>query len=114
MGYCLGLVDLEHKVVCVKSSDTGVFIIMLGNYEKLNGLALPTNCFVKRKVYKYNKSKQLGTEKVNSLIGFCYFSGCTLLRRLPESPKIHGQNCGLDAFNAFQLLPRYVNTKMHN
>ena len=40
MRHCLGLVDLENKVVCVKSNDNNVFTIMLGNYEKLNGLAL--------------------------------------------------------------------------
>ena len=32
MRYCLGLVDLENKVVCVMSTDTDVFTIMLGNY----------------------------------------------------------------------------------
>ena len=40
MGYCLELVDLENKVVYVKSTDTDIFTIMLGNYEKLNGLTL--------------------------------------------------------------------------
>ena len=40
MSYCLGLVDLENKVVCVKSNDADVFTIMLGNYEKLNDLTL--------------------------------------------------------------------------
>ena len=42
MRYCLGVVDLENKVVSVKSNDTNdtVFTIMLGNYEKLNGLTL--------------------------------------------------------------------------
>ena len=38
MHFCLGLVDLENKVVCVKSNDTDVFTNMVGNYEKLNGL----------------------------------------------------------------------------
>ena len=38
MRYCLGLVDLENKVVFFKSNDTEVFTIMLGNYEKLNDL----------------------------------------------------------------------------
>ena len=38
MHFCLGPVDLENKVACVRSSDTDVFTIMLGNYEKLNGL----------------------------------------------------------------------------
>ena len=38
--YCLGLVDLEKKVVCVKSNDTDVFTIMLGNYQKPNELSL--------------------------------------------------------------------------
>ena len=38
MSYCLGIVDLENKVVYVKSNDTDVFTIMLGNYEKLNDL----------------------------------------------------------------------------
>ena len=38
--YWLGLVDLENKVVCVKSNDADVFTIMLGNYEKLNDLTL--------------------------------------------------------------------------
>ena len=40
MHYCLGLVDLENKVVCVKSNEVDAFTIMLGNYEKLNGLTL--------------------------------------------------------------------------
>ena len=40
MRYCLGLVDLENKVVCVNSNDTDLFNIMLCNYEKLNGLTL--------------------------------------------------------------------------
>ena len=38
--YCLGIVDLENKVVCVKSNDTDIFTIMLGNYKKLNGLTI--------------------------------------------------------------------------
>ena len=38
MHFCLGPVDLENKVACVRSSDTDVFTIMLGSYEKLNGL----------------------------------------------------------------------------
>ena len=42
MGYCLEIVDLENKVVYVKSIDIDIFTIMLGNYEKLNGLTLFT------------------------------------------------------------------------
>ena len=40
MSYYVGLVDLENKDVCMKSNVTDVFTIMLGNYEKLNDLAL--------------------------------------------------------------------------
>ena len=40
MRYFLGLVDLENKVVCVKSNDTDVFTIMLDNYEKLNDFVI--------------------------------------------------------------------------
>ena len=40
MRYCLGLVNLGNKVVSVKSNDTEIFTIMLGNYKKLNGLTL--------------------------------------------------------------------------
>ena len=52
MRYFLGLVDLENKVVCVKSNDTDVFTIMLDNYEKLNDFVI--NWLVKQKVDKFN------------------------------------------------------------
>ena len=38
--YCLGIVDLENKAVCVKSNDTDILTIMLANYKKLNGLTI--------------------------------------------------------------------------
>ena len=34
MRYCLRLISLESKVVCVMSNDTDVLNIILGNYEK--------------------------------------------------------------------------------
>ena len=87
MRYCLGLVDVENRVVCVKSNDTDVFTIMLGNYEKLNGLTLliawPNEKWINlTKVYE-----QLGAKKANALIGFYCFSGCNTVEKFTRKSK---------------------------
>ena len=77
MHYCLGLVDLENKVVCVKSNEVDAFTIMLGNYEKLNGLTLLIVSWSNEKWIKLTKVYELlGAEKAKRLICFHCFSGC--------------------------------------
>ena len=92
MRYCSGLVNLGNKVVCVKSNDTEIFTIMLGNYKKLNGLTLLIAWSNEKWINLTKIYEQLGAEKAKTIIGFHCFSGCDTLRSLPESPKILGQN----------------------
>ena len=119
MCYCLGLDDLENEVVCFISNDTNVFNVMLGNYERLNSLTLLISWSNKKWIHLTKVYEQLGTKKPKALFAFTASATATLLRRLPESPKTHGQNrflnSILDVFEAFESLRRHVNTKiMHN
>ena len=119
MCYCLGLDDLENEVVCFISNDTNVFNVMLGNYERLNSLTLLISWSNEKWIHLTKVYEQLGTKKAKALFAFTASATATLLRRLPESPKTHGQNrflnSILDVFEAFESLRRHVNTKiMHN
>ena len=119
MCYCLGLDDLENEVVCFISNDTNVFNVMLGNYERLNSLTLLISWSNEKWIHLTKVYEQLGTKKPKALFAFTASATATLLRSLPESPKIHGQNrflnSILDVFKAFESLRRNVNTKiMHN
>ena len=76
MCYCLGLVDLENKVVYAKSNDTAVFTMLLGNYEKLNGLTLLVALSNEKWINLTKLYKQLGAEKAKALISFHCLSGC--------------------------------------
>ena len=105
MRYCLGLIDVENRVVCVKSNDTDVFTIMLGNYEKLNGLTLLIDCSNEKWIKLIKVNEQLGAGKANALVFFHCFSGCDTVENLLESPKIHEQKFSLsrdlDVFKTF-------------
>ena len=105
MRYCLGLVDLENKIVCVKSSDTDIFTIMLGNYEKLNGLTLLIAWSNEKWINLTKVYEQLGAEKANSLIGFHCFSNCDTVKKFTEKSKGTWTksflNSDLDVFKAF-------------
>ena len=119
MCYCLGLDDLENEVVCFISNDTNVFNVMLGNYERLNSLTLLISWSNEKWIHLTKVYEQLGTKKPKALFAFTASATATLLRSLPESPKIHGQNrflnSILDVFKAFESLRRHVTTKiMHN
>ena len=87
MRYCLGLVDLENKVVCVKSNDTDVFTIMLSNYEKLNGLTLLIAWSNEKWINLTKLYKQLGAEKAVTVIGFHCFSGCDTVEKFQGKSK---------------------------
>ena len=63
MRYCLRLVDLQNKFVCVKSNDTDVFTIILGNYERLNGLTLLIAWSNKKWINLTKVYEQLGAGK---------------------------------------------------
>ena len=76
MCYCLGLVNLENKVVYAKSNDTAVFTMLLGNYEKLNGLTLLVALSNEKWINLTKLYKQLGAEKAKALISFHCLSGC--------------------------------------
>ena len=77
MCYCLGLVDLENIVVCVKSNYTDVFTLMLGNYAKLNGLTLLIDWSNEKWINLTKVNEQLGAEKENAIIVFHCFSSCS-------------------------------------
>ena len=62
MHYCQGIVDLENTFVCVMSNDTDVFTIMLGNYEKQNGLTLLI-AWSNEKYIKYMGNKELRKQR---------------------------------------------------
>ena len=87
MGCCFGLVDLENKVVCVKSNDTDVFTIMLSNYEKLNGVALLIARSSKKWINLTKINEQLGAEKAKALIGCHGFSGCSTFEKINGKSK---------------------------
>ena len=70
------LVDLENKVVYAKSNDTAVFTMLLGNYEKLNGLTLLVALSNEKWINLTKLYKQLGAEKAKALISFHCLSGC--------------------------------------
>ena len=63
MRYCLRLVNLQNKFVCVKSYDIDVFTIILGNYERLNGLTLLIAWSNKKWINLTKVYEQLGAEK---------------------------------------------------
>ena len=67
---------MENKVVCVKSNNTDVFNLMLGNYEELNGLTLLIAWSNEKWIKLTKVYVQLGAEKAKALIGFHCFSGC--------------------------------------
>ena len=108
MRYCLWLVYLENKVVCVKLNDTDVFTSCLATMKMVLTLliAWSNEKWVNlTKVYE-----QLGAEKANTLIGFHCFSDCDTVEKLTGKSKDTWTklflNSDLDVFKTFQLLPR--------
>ena len=87
MSYYVGLVDLENKDVCMKSNGTDVFTIMLGNYEKLNDLALLIAWSNEKQINLTKIYQHLGAEKPNVLIGIRCFSGCDTVDKFTKKPK---------------------------
>ena len=87
MRYCLGLVNLENKVVCVKSNYTDIVTIMLGNYAKLNGLTLLIDWSNEEWINLTKVNEQLGAEKANTLIGFHCFSSCGTVGKFTRKSK---------------------------
>ena len=83
----LVLVDLENKVICVKSNYTDAFTAMFGNFEELNGLTLPIACSNEKWVNLPNAYAQLGTEEAKALIDFHCFSGCNSVEEFTGKTK---------------------------
>ena len=105
MQYCLGLVDLENKVVCVKSNGNDAFTITLGNYKKLNRLTLLIAWSNEKWTNLANVYEQLGAEKANRLIGFHCFSSCDTVEKFTGKSRHTWAklflNSYLDVFKAF-------------
>ena len=110
---------MENKGVCAKSNDIDVSTIMLGNYEKLNGLILLIAWSNEKWINLTKVYELLETEKAKALIGFHCFSGCDTVERFTRKSKGTWTkpflSSDLDVFKALQPLPRHVNTEiMHN
>ena len=83
----MGLVELENNVGCVKPHDTDVFTIMLGNYEKLDGLTLLITWSDEKWINLTEAYEQLGAEKEKARTGFHYFSGCDTIEKFTGKSK---------------------------
>lgn len=108
------LVNLENKLVYVKSSDTGAFTIILGNYEKQNDLTLLID-WSNQKLINFTKIyKQLGAEKVKTQISFhCFSSSDTAEQFTGKSKETRTKSfLNSDVFELFQLIPRHINTEI--
>ena len=84
--YCLGNVDLEYKVLPYQMI-TGVFTIMLGNYEKLNGFNLLIASSNEKQISLTKVYVQLAAEKSKALISFYSFSSCDAVEKFTRKSK---------------------------
>ena len=118
MHYCLGLVNLENDVTYVKSNDTDVFTIMLGNYEKLNGLTLLIAKSNEKWINLTRECEWLGAGKVKALIDFHCFSDCDTDEKFTCKSKDSWAKSFLNIdsiFKVFQFILRHFNTEiMHS
>ena len=87
MCYYLELVDLEYKVVCVKSSDADIFTIVLGSYEKLNDLTLLITSSNWKLMNLTKVYVQLRAGKARALFSFHFFSGCDTVEKFTRKKK---------------------------
>ena len=87
MRYCLGLVDLENEVVCVKSNYTDIFTLLLGNYAKRNDLTLLIDWSNEKWINLTKVNEQLGAEKANAVFGFHCFSSCSTIEKFAGKSK---------------------------
>lgn len=83
----LRLVDLENKVVSDNSNETDVLTIVLGNYEKLNGLISLIARSNEKWINLDELCEQLGAEQVMTLIVFHDFSGCDIVEKFTGKSK---------------------------
>ena len=118
MHYWLGLVDLENDVTYVKSNDTDVFTIMLGSYEKLNGLTLLIARSNEKWINLTREYEWLGAGKVKAVTGFHCFSNCDTDEKFTGKSKDSWTKSFLNIdsiFKAFQFILRHFNTEiMHS
>ena len=87
MRHCLYLVDLTGKIVCVKSNDTDVFVIMLCLMHRLNCQQLLIEWFGEKWIDVTRVYREIGRTKAEALIGFHCFSGCDTVAKFSGKSK---------------------------
>ena len=97
--------------LCVKSSGTDVFTIMLRNYEKKkNGLTLLIAWYNEKWTHFTKAYEQLGAEKAKELIDFTV-GGLRHCRGFKRKSRDTWSKSFLnsDVFETFQLIPKHIN-----
>jgi hypothetical protein len=112
MRRCLALVDITDKVVCVKSNDTDVFVIMLGLQHRLNCQQMLIEWTSEKWIDVTRVHQEIGKAKAEAIIGFHCFTGCDTVEKFSGKTKSKWTQaflkCSPSVINAFIKLSTEV------